>query len=110
MAKINFQPDNVTHEVTDGICLIDACDSFKDVTLSFGCTEGTCGICELTVISGENNCSRPSENEIDYLYPEDIELGMRLGCQLKILTGEVKITWKSNRSNKNDKPFPKSGY
>ena len=110
MAKVTFQPNEITHEVDDGIALIDACDRFKDITLSFGCTEGTCGVCELTIISGKNNCSLPNENETDYLYPEDIEAGMRLGCQVKILTGKVTLTWKSNRTKKNDKPFPKPNY
>ena len=110
MAKVTFKPNNVTHEVSDGLALIDACDRFGDVTLSFGCTEGTCGVCELTVVSGGKNCSPPNENETDYLYPEDIEAGMRLGCQIKILTGDVILTWKSNRAKKDDKPFPKAGY
>ena len=97
MAKVIFEPDNVDHEVKDGEALIEACERFNDVSLSFGCTEGTCGVCELTILSGRENCSLPNLNEIDYLYPEDIEEGMRLGCQLRIKSGEVKIRWKPNR-------------
>ena len=98
MAKIFFQPDNVSHEVEDGVKLIDACDQFEDISLGFGCTEGTCGVCELTVVSGRENCSRPTENERDYLYPEDIDEGMRLGCQMRIQSGEVALSWKKNRA------------
>ncbi len=98
MAKVVFEPDNVSHEIKDGELLIDACDRFDDVSLSFGCTEGTCGVCELTILSGRENCSPPNLNETDYLYPEDIEEGMRLGCQLKIKSGEVKIRWNSKRA------------
>ena len=36
--------------------LIDICDEI-DVSLSFGCTEGTCGVCELTIIDGHKNLS-----------------------------------------------------
>ena len=98
MAKIYFKPDNITHEVIDGEALIKACDSFKNITLSFGCTEGTCGVCELTVIEGSENCSKPNENEMDYLYPEDINEGMRLGCQMRIIKDKVTLTWKEKRS------------
>ena len=57
MAKIFFKTDNVTHEVEDGTSLIDFCDEVN-ISLSFGCTEGTCGVCEVTVIKGRENLSR----------------------------------------------------
>jgi len=98
MARINFKPDNIVHEIEDGSALIDCCDEV-DVSLKFGCTEGTCGVCELTVLEGMQNLSRVSEEEREYLYEEDLEAGMRLGCQLKIKRGEVKITWKKNKAN-----------
>ena len=56
MASIHFKPDNVTHQIEDGSKLIDICDEI-DVSLSFGCTEGSCGVCELTVLDGRNNLS-----------------------------------------------------
>ena len=67
MAKVYFKPDNITHYIADGEALIKACDSFKDISLSFGCTEGTCGVCELTIVKGRENCSKPNENEKEYL-------------------------------------------
>ncbi len=97
MATINFEPDSVTHECEDGASLIDICEEV-DVSLSFGCTEGTCGVCELTVLEGRENISRITEEEKDYLYDEDLEKGMRLGCQLKIRKGKVVLTWKGLRA------------
>jgi len=97
MARIIFKPDNIVHDVEDGSALIDCCDEV-DVSLSFGCTEGTCGVCELTILEGMQNLSRVSDEEREYLYEEDLEAGMRLGCQLKIKRGEVMITWKKNRA------------
>ena len=97
MACIFFKPDNVTHEIEDGSSLIDICDEI-DVSLSFGCTEGTCGICELTVIDGHKNLSKVTEEEKEYLLPEDLQEGMRLGCQLKIRKGDVTIVWKKNKA------------
>ncbi len=97
MARITFQPNQRTEEVEDGARLIDICDELE-VSLSFGCTEGTCGVCELTVVSGMENLSRLTEEEKDYLLPEDLENGMRLGCQVKVRKGNVVITWKGNRA------------
>ena len=57
MAKVFFKTDNVQHEVEDGTLLIDFCDHVN-VSLSFGCTEGTCGACEVTVLEGIENLSR----------------------------------------------------
>lgn len=75
MARITFQPNRRTYDVEDGARLIDICDELDDVSLSFGCTEGTCGVCELTVVSGMENLSRLTEEEKDYLLEEDLEKG-----------------------------------
>ena len=93
MAKVFFKTDNVKYEVEDGTPLIEFCDE-TDISLSFGCTEGTCGVCEITVIEGKENLSRISDEEKDYLLEEDIEGGMRLGCQVKIRKGDVTLKWK----------------
>ena len=96
MAIIVFKPDNITYEVEDGTRLIECCEEV-DVSLPFGCTEGTCGVCELTVLKGMENLSKIAEEEIQYLLPEDLQSGMRLGCQLKVKTGVVVLSWKKRR-------------
>ena len=93
MANVFFKTDNVTHEVEDGTPLMEFCDEVG-VSLSFGCTEGTCGVCEVTVLKGRDNLSRITEEEKDYLLEEDLEDGMRLGCQVKIRKGDVTLKWK----------------
>jgi len=93
MATVNFIPDKLIHQIEDGSKLIEICDEI-DVSLTFGCTEGSCGICELTVLDGKNNLSKVTEEEKNYLLPEDLDEGMRLGCQLKIRKGNVSLTWK----------------
>lgn len=93
VAKVFFKTDNVTHNVDDGTALIDFCDE-TDISLSFGCTEGTCGVCEVTVVEGRENLSRITDEEKDYLLEEDLEEGMRLGCQVKIRKGNVTLKWK----------------
>jgi len=97
MARIHFKPDNIIHEVEDGSALIEICDEIG-VSLSFGCTEGTCGVCELSVVNGNQNLSKITDEEKEYLLPEDLEEGMRLGCQLKIRKGDTTITWKKNKA------------
>ena len=97
MAKVVFQTDNIAHEVEDGTRLIECCDEV-DVTLPFGCTEGSCGVCELTVVKGMENLSKVTEEEENYLPPEDLQKGMRLGCQLMIRKGDVVLAWKKNRA------------
>ena len=99
MAKIVFQSDNIAYEVEDGVRLIECCEEV-DVSLPFGCTEGTCGVCELTVIKGMENLSKVADEEIEYLLPEDLKNGMRLGCQLRVKKGEVVLSWKKCRSKR----------
>jgi len=96
MATINFVPDNAIHQIEDGSQLIEICDEIG-VSLSFGCTEGTCGVCEITVLEGIKNLSKVTDEEKEYLLPEDLEEGMRLGCQVKVRKGDVSITWKKSK-------------
>ena len=97
MAFVNFKPDEITHQIEDGSRLIEVCDE-TGVSLPFGCTEGRCGVCELTVIEGRNNLSKITDEEKNYLLPEDLDRGMRLGCQIKIRKGEITLTWKKNKT------------
>ena len=98
MASINFIPDKVIHYIEDGSRLIDICDDI-DVSLTFGCTEGSCGVCELTILDGRSNLSKVTDEEKNYLLPEDLDQGMRLGCQLKIRKGGVSLTWRKSKKS-----------
>ena len=89
-------PDKVIHHIEDGCRLIDICDEIN-VSLGFGCTEGSCGVCELTVLDGKINLSKVTDEEKNYLLPEDLDQGMRLGCQLKVRKGEVSLTWRKSK-------------
>ena len=35
--------------------------------LSFGCTEGTCGVCEITILEGIKNLSKVTDEEKEIL-------------------------------------------
>jgi len=97
MAYIHFKPDDITHHIEDGSKLIDVCDEVV-VSLPFGCTEGSCGVCELTVLEGRRNLSKLTDEEKNYLLPEDLDKGMRLGCQIKIRKGEITLAWQKKNS------------
>jgi len=98
VASINFIPDKVIHHIEDGSRLIDICDDIS-VSLTFGCTEGSCGVCELTVLDGRSNLSKVTDEEKNYLLSEDLDQGMRLGCQLKVRKGEVSLTWRKSKKS-----------
>ena len=98
MASINFIPDKIIHLIEDGSRLIDICDDIG-VSLAFGCTEGSCGVCELTILDGRSNLSKVTDEEKNYLLPEDLDQGMRLGCQLKVRKGEVSLTWRKSKKS-----------
>jgi ferredoxin len=50
-------------------------------------------------LDGKNNLSKVTDEEKNYLLPEDLEEGMRLGCQLKIRQGDVSLTWKKSKKS-----------
>jgi ferredoxin len=82
MAKIKFRNQDV--DIEDGSFIQETCQSFG---IDFGCRNGFCRTCEITVIEGSENLTPQSENE------EFIRLRppKRLACQCKLLHGIVVI-------------------
>ncbi len=92
MAKIYFAgEDNFEKEVADGSSLQSAVDS-AGADVMFGCREGTCATCMIQVHEGKENLSGPTEAEETTLLDDEIEAGIRLACQCKIMSGSVKIS------------------
>jgi ferredoxin len=83
MAKIVFEGQ--TRDVADGTRVLDSCE---DMGMPFGCTEGICGTCRCTVVSGMENLSPVNVKEEDM----DLEAGERLACQCTIKSGTVEFT------------------
>ena len=46
----------------------------------------------------DRQLSKLTDEEKEYLLPEDLQAGMRLGCQLKVRKGNVTFTWKKNKA------------
>ncbi len=89
MPKITFIKENVTFEVPAGTKFIDAV-SKAHANVIFGCEDGICGSCLLTIVKGMENLSGITEQEKQTLEMFCAEKNQRLGCQLIIL-GDVVI-------------------
>lgn len=63
----------------------------EEAGVPFACTEGVCGTCVIEVVEGEENLSRQTQEEKDFL--GEGCLNERLACQCRILSGKVKIRY-----------------
>jgi ferredoxin len=61
----------------------------EELGVQFGCYQGVCGMCKISILEGENN--------LNDLTVEEKEMGMdklnRLACQCKTKKGDVKISF-----------------
>jgi ferredoxin len=89
MAKITILPAQVSAEVPDGENLIEA-GELAGVEMEAGCFNCSCGTCAAEVVSGMENLTEPTPEELDVLdqWNKDPEK-FRLTCCNKILQGEV---------------------
>ncbi len=74
-----------SQEVTDGTSLASAAEAMG---IPFSCKEGTCGTCLVSVESGRENLSEPTQAEKSFGLDGTAE---RLTCQCKLKSGEVEL-------------------
>lgn len=84
MAKLIRDGNEV--EVSDGDSIIEGC---KKLVVSFGCTSGLCGTCNIIVLEGMENLSERTGQEREM----DLAQENRLACQCRIKGGVVKIRY-----------------
>lgn len=84
MAKLII--DNITYEIPDGQPIVQACES---ASIPFSCNSGVCGSCQIKVLEGAENLNELNKEEMEL----NLDREHRLGCQCKILSGTVKITY-----------------
>lgn len=91
MARITILPAQVSAEVPDGEELIEAGEK-AGVEMEAGCFNCSCGTCVAEVVSGMENITPPTDEELDVLdqWNKDPEK-YRLTCCNKILRGEVTL-------------------
>jgi len=86
MAKLIFEHNNEEVELEDGAPIAEPCE---DEGVPFACTEGVCGTCVIEIVEGEDNLTKPTQEEEDFLGEGCSD--ERLACQCQIKCGNVKI-------------------
>ena len=91
MAKITILPQQATAEVADGTLLLDVGEA-AGVDMEAGCFNCSCGTCVAEVVSGAENLSEPTSEELDVLdqWNKDPEK-YRLTCCVTLARGSVTL-------------------
>ena len=84
MAKLILNDAEV--EIEDGERIVEA---IEEMGVPIGCSNGVCGTCEIEILEGMENLPALNEEEQDL----GMEGNRRLGCQLCINGGTVKMTF-----------------
>ena len=89
MPKVTILPGQVSAEVHAGELLLEAGEK-AGVEMEAGCFNCSCGTCVARIVSGMENLSEPTDEELDVLdqWSKDPEK-FRLTCCVKVLGGEV---------------------
>lgn len=91
MATVEFVEDGIVEECGSSVLLQDLVDGCG-ADIVFGCREGGCTTCIVEVLSGAENLSAPSEEELSTLEEDELNDGLRLACQVQITgDGAVKL-------------------
>ena len=88
--RLEVELDGQTHTFDDwqpGTKLLEFLES-KGVKAPYSCREGECSACAIRLLAGEVKMLRN-----DILEDEDLEEGIRLGCQSVPVTDEVSVTY-----------------
>jgi ferredoxin len=91
MPKVTVLPANVSAEVEAGELLLEAGEK-AGVEMEAGCFNCSCGTCVVEVVSGMENLSEPTPEELDVLdaWNKDPDK-YRLTCCVKVDKGDVVI-------------------
>lgn len=87
MPKVTFKTDNITVEVPAGTPFFEVADQVE-ATLPFGCRDGLCGTCIMTVVSGIEHLQPMTDDERETLENYEAADNQRLGCQA-IVNGDL---------------------
>lgn len=88
MAKLIFEDSGDEVELPENSPIAEACEQ---AGVPFACTEGVCGTCVIEIKEGNENLSKPTQEEEDFLGPSPCR--ERLACQCRINQGKVRITF-----------------
>jgi ferredoxin len=92
MARVTFQPGDVTVEIPDGTTLFEAGAAAAGVTIETACVgKGTCGLCRVKILAGADALSPYTEEEERHLGNLYHLTRVRLSCRTRV-SGEVTVT------------------
>ena len=89
MPQIQFFPTHQTIDVEMHSSLADVCEE-SNIDLIFGCRQGVCGSCKIKALDSLRTLNPVTEEEHDFLDPDEIKDGIRLACQC-LIEGDVRI-------------------
>ncbi len=84
MAKLFIE--NVEYDVPDGALIAEACEN---AGIPFSCNSGVCGTCQIDILEGAENLGELNQEEKELA----MDRNHRLGCQCKIISNVVKVTF-----------------
>ena len=84
MAKVII--DNIEYEAKDGEDIAEICEKHG---IPFSCNSGVCGTCQIEILEGAQNLGELNDEEKELA----MDRNHRLGCQCKIISGVVKVTY-----------------
>ena len=87
MPEVKFIADNKEVEVVDGSELREACQE-NDMSLPFGCENGICGTCLVSIKEGDENLTAKTDQEVETLEVLLAYDDQRLACQCQV-NGDV---------------------
>ena len=91
MATIKISPSGKTFECQDGGTVFEYGQK-NDADIETACVgKGTCGLCRIKIIAGEENLSEQTPKELQHLGNVYFINKVRLACQTIVEQGEVTI-------------------
>jgi ferredoxin len=92
MVKVIFIPQKVGLEVDEGTKILVAARKGQ-TGIRFGCASCRCGTCGVRVDTKQGSISPMKSEEKDLLERMSLPLdgSVRLACQARVLTGEIKV-------------------
>lgn len=89
-ANVTFEDIGITVTVPAGTRLIELSEKVG-AGITYGCREGECGTCLMTIVSGMENMSERSVLEDKVLKEILASRQQRLACQAQVLGGEIVV-------------------
>lgn len=89
--RVHFLLEDMEVEVPSGTRFQDIVEA-SNADVTFGCRNGTCGTCRISIEKGMENISPMGREEKDFLESMGAAENERLGCQIRV-NGDCSINY-----------------